>query len=148
MSILIFVFSLSLSQYRCLCIVFVVSYIFVSVWISLPSSSPGYSGNVLMWLENSIQDFGPPELSLQSRISGSSEFWEFNSFHSQSWIDLMLTLEFWKNDKMLLSGVLKKDVDQLAPEYKGTWLQFGKCPLMNIFTRSTLHIRKLIFPHQ
>ena len=91
MSILVFVFSLSLPQYPCLCIVFVVSYIFVSVWISLPSSSPGYSGNVLMWLENSIQDFGPPELSLQSRISGS-------------WLDI--DIRILKNEKYLSSGVL------------------------------------------
>ena len=43
---------------------------------------------------------------------------------------------------MLSSALLENDVDQLAPEYKGTQLQFGKCPLMNIFTWSTLQIRK------
>ena len=43
---------------------------------------PGYSGNVLMWLENSVQDFGPRELCLQKSISASgiSQFSTLLSF--------------------------------------------------------------------
>ena len=36
----------------------------VTMWLCVP---PGYSGNELMWLENSVQDFGPRELGLKSR---------------------------------------------------------------------------------
>ena len=64
----------------------------VTMWSCVP---PGYSGNELMWLENSVQDFGPRELGLRSRYQGWSRISQFqhvqkkmenlNIFRIKSW---------------------------------------------------------------
>ena len=140
MSILIFVFSLSLSQYRCLC-----RFLYICLCLNISTIE-------LTWLFWKCADVTG---KLNSRLWTSGAFpaksnirffriFRAQQFNLQSWLDLILTLEFWKmrNISRLVCWRRTKDADQLALEYKGTQLQFGKCPLMNIFTWSTLQIRK------
>ena len=92
MSILIFVFSLSLSQYRCLC-----RFLYICLCLNISTIE-------LTWLFWKCADVTG---KLNSRLWTSGAFpaksnirffkiFRAQQFNLQSWLDLILTLKFWK----------------------------------------------------
>ena len=151
MSILVFVFYLSLPQHPCLCIDIFVFVFFLYICLSLNISiiAPTWlfwkCADVTGKLNSRLWTSGAFPAKSNIRFFRILRVQQF-SFSILDWLDVDIRiLKKWQNALVWCVGTYRskeKDVDQLAPEYKGTQLQFGKCPLMNIFTWSTLQIRK------